>query len=190
MINTKLVINQNVFNNNRITLLFKQPKEGKFSNMFFFLPIADIYYDYQRTELIMPKGNPVLVFPKLFYTDIIESRKYKGFYVTSPYSDVELIFKEFYSTLTKKNIWILTYDKMTLYEYTYFEEAEPDEDTYDMFYYLNGTSKKIFLSKHRIIEIETNKIMDNESSNDSDYWKDGEDELRGLFEEAGYDFTD
>lgn len=81
-ISSKLVISKNKDTNGKsVTFIFAWR-----NNMFFFIPIADIYLDASNRELIMPKGKPVQVALGL-YTDIIPSMKYKGYYVLSPDSD-------------------------------------------------------------------------------------------------------
>ena len=103
-ISSKLVISKNKNNNgNNTTLLMKRSEK---SGNFFFVPIADIYLDYNNKVLIMPKYLPVYV-NKNLYRDIIPSVKYPGFYVLSPDSDINTIFREI-KVSNGKIIWILS----------------------------------------------------------------------------------
>ena len=144
--------------------------------MFFFIPIADIYLDANNRELIMPKGKPVQVAQGL-YTDIIPSMKYKGYYVLSPDSDYNPIFKEV-ELFDGRRVWLMAYDELVLHLYSWLVEYDDEEEW-----------KEDYLSMHQIKareRIEAKK----EHERNKELYRMAREMTDELFEEAGYDFMD
>lgn len=173
-ISSKLVISKNKSpNGNSVTYIFAWR-----NNMYFFIPVADIYFDANNRELIMQKGRPVQVAQGL-YTDIISSTKYKGYYVLSPDSDFNPIFKEVEFPDGRK-VWLMAYDELVLHLYSWLVEyGDGDEEEW----------KEDYLSTHRIKVCERIEAKKEREQNEKLYRmaKEMTDEL---FEEAGYDFMD
>ena len=171
-ISSKLVISKNKDSNgNSITYIFAFR-----NNMYFFIPVADIYLDANNKELIMPKGRPVQVAQRL-YTDIIPSLKYKGYYVLAPDSDFNPIFKEV-ETSDGKKVWIMAYDEIVLHLYSWSVEYGNEEEW-----------KDDYLSTHQINyreRIEAKKDREEQLK----AWKMAKELNDERFEEAGYDFMD
>lgn len=171
-ISSKLVISKNKDANGKsVTFIFAWR-----NNMFFFIPIADIYLDASNRELIMPKGKPVQVAQGL-YTDIIPSMKYKGYYVLSPDSDYNPIFKEV-ELLDGRRVWLMAYDELVLHLYSWLVEYDDEEEW-----------KEDYLSMHQIKareRIEAKK----EHERNKELYRMVREMTDELFEEAGYDFMD
>lgn len=171
-ISSKLVISKNKSpNGNSITYIFAWR-----NNMYFFIPVADIYFDANNSELIMPKGRPVQV-AQGFYTDIIPSTKYKGYYVLSPDSDYNPIFKEVELSDGRK-VWLMAYDELVLHLYSWSVEYGDEEEW-----------KEDYLSTHQIKareRIEAKK----EHEHNKELYRMAKEMTDELFEEAGYDFMD
>lgn len=171
-ISSKLVISKNKSpNGNSVTYIFAWR-----NNMYFFIPVADIYFDTNNRELIMQKGRPVQVAEGL-YTDIISSTKYKGYYVLSPDSDFNPIFKEVEFPDGRK-VWLMAYDELVLHLYSWLVEYGDEEEW-----------KEDYLSTHQIKVRERIEAKKEREQNEKLYRmaKEMTDEL---FEEAGYDFMD
>ena len=171
-ISSKLVISKNKSpNGNSVTYIFAWR-----NNMYFFIPVADIYFDANNRELIMQKGRPVQVAQGL-YTDIISSTKYKGYYVLSPDSDFNPIFKEVEFPDGRK-VWLMAYDELVLHLYSWLVEYGDEEEW-----------KEDYLSTHQIKVRERIEAKKEREQNEKLYRmaKEMADEL---FEEAGYDFMD
>ena len=171
-ISSKLVISKNRSpNGNSVTYIFAWR-----NNMYFFIPVADIYFDANNRELIMQKGRPVQVAQGL-YTDIISSTKYKGYYVLSPDSDFNPIFKEVEFPDGRK-VWLMAYDELVLHLYSWLVEYGDEEEW-----------KEDYLSTHQIKVRERIEAKKEREQNEKLYRmaKEMTDEL---FEEAGYDFMD
>lgn len=171
-ISSKLVISKNKSpNGNSVTYIFAWR-----NNMYFFIPVADIYFDANNRELIMQKGRPVQVAQGL-YTDIISSTKYKGYYVLSPDSDFNPIFKEVEFPDGRK-VWLMAYDELVLHLYSWLVEYGDEEEW-----------KEDYLSAHQIKVRERIEAKKEREQNEKLYRmaKEMTDEL---FEEAGYDFMD
>ena len=174
-LSAKLIISKNIDNNgNKITLIIVYVED-----CYCFKPIADIYYDYNKTELIMPKLQPIFIHPEL-YRDIIPSMKYKGLFVFSPDSDFKIIFKEVITPKGRK-MWMVAFDTITLYSYTEFDNHRPwdycDEGHQT---YLSYRQLKIREKEDDRLEAERQLAWDYEVQSMKDE----------LFEEAGYDFMD
>ncbi|MBO5679357.1 MAG: hypothetical protein J6S11_05295 [Bacteroidaceae bacterium] len=171
-ISSKLVISKNKDANGKsVTFIFAWR-----NNMFFFIPIADIYLDANNRELIMPKGKPVQVAQGL-YTDIIPSMKYKGYYVLSPDSDYNPIFKEV-ELFDGRRVWLMAYDELVLHLYSWLVEYDDEEEW-----------KEDYLSMHQIKareRIEAKK----EHERNKELYRMAREMTDELFEEAGYDFMD
>ncbi|MBR6141319.1 MAG: hypothetical protein IKQ37_06115 [Bacteroidaceae bacterium] len=170
-ISAKLVISKNKAPNGKnVTYIFAWKND-----MYFFIPIADIYLDANNRELIMPKGCPVYVAHELF-RDIIPSSKYKGYSVFAPDSDFAPIFKEAEFPDGRK-IWLMVYDEIVLHYYTWAVEYGDEEEW-----------KEDYLSTHQI-NVRERLEAKKEREEDALYQmaKELNDEL---FEEAGYDFMD
>lgn len=171
-ISSKLVISKNKDANGKsVTFIFAWR-----NNMFFFIPIADIYLDASNRELIMPKGKPVQVAQGL-YTDIIPSMKYKGYYVLSPDSDYNPIFKEV-ELFDGRRVWLMAYDELVLHLYSWLVEYDDEEEW-----------KEDYLSMHQIKareRIEAKK----EHERNKELYRMAREMTDELFEEAGYDFMD
>lgn len=171
-ISSKLVISKNKSpNGNSVTYIFAWR-----NNMYFFIPVADIYFDANNRELIMQKGRPIQVAQGL-YTDIISSTKYKGYYVLSPDSDFNPIFKEVEFPDGRK-VWLMAYDELVLHLYSWLVEYGDEEEW-----------KEDYLSIHQIKVRERIEAKKEREQNEKLYRmaKEMTDEL---FEEAGYDFMD
>ena len=171
-ISSKLVISKNKSHNgNSVTYIFAWR-----NNMYFFIPVADIYLDANNRELIMQKGRPIQVAQGL-YTDIISSTKYKGYYVLSPDSDFNPIFKEVEFPDGRK-VWLMAYDELVLHLYSWLVEYGDEEEW-----------KEDYLSIHQIKVRERIEAKKEREQNEKLYRmaKEMTDEL---FEEAGYDFMD
>lgn len=171
-ISSKLVISKNKSpNGNSVTYIFAWR-----NNMYFFIPVADIYFDANNRELIMQKGRPVQVAQGL-YTDIISSTKYKGYYILSPDSDFNPIFKEVEFPDGRK-VWLMAYDELVLHLYSWLVEYGDEEEW-----------KEDYLSTHQIKVRERIEAKKEREQNEKLYRmaKEMTDEL---FEEAGYDFMD
>lgn len=171
-ISSKLVISKNKSpNGNSVTYIFAWR-----NNMYFFIPVADIYFDANNRELIMQKGRPIQVAQGL-YTDIISSTKYKGYYVLSPDSDFNPIFKEVEFPDGRK-VWLMAYDELVLHLYSWLVEYGDEEEW-----------KEDYLSIHQIKVRERIEAKKKREQNEELYRmaKEMTDEL---FEEAGYDFMD
>ena len=171
-ISSKLVISKNKDANGKsVTFIFAWR-----NNMFFFIPIADIYLDASNRELIMSKGKPVQVAQGL-YTDIIPSMKYKGYYVLSPDSDYNPIFKEV-ELFDGRRVWLMAYDELVLHLYSWLVEYDDEEEW-----------KEDYLSMHQIKareRIEAKK----EHERNKELYRMAREMTDELFEEAGYDFMD
>ena len=171
-ISSKLVISKNKCpTGNSVTYIFAWR-----NNMYFFIPVADIYFDANNRELIMQKGRPIQVAQGL-YTDIISSTKYKGYYVLSPDSDFNPIFKEVEFPDGRK-VWLMAYDELVLHLYSWLVEYGDEEEW-----------KEDYLSTHQIKVRERIEAKKEREQNEKLYRmaKEMTDEL---FEEAGYDFMD
>lgn len=171
-ISSKLVISKNKDSKgNSVTCIFAWR-----NNMYFFIPVADIFLDANNRELIMPKGQPVQV-AKGLYTDIIPSVKYKGYYVLSPDSDFTPIFKEVEFPEGRK-AWLMAYDELVLHFYSWSVEYGDEEEW-----------KEDYLSTHQIKtheRIEAKKEREEKLQS----YKMAQELNDDLFEEAGYDFMD
>lgn len=175
-LSTKLVISKNIDSNGNKTTLVLSKRKGKY----FFQPVSDIYYDYNNTELIIPKFHPVFVAPGL-YRDIIASTKYNGHFVFSPESDFETIFKEIEIPNGDK-LWCVVYETITLHKYCLYDNLREFEDCREDELY-------DYLSTHQIKSIKREKAIERaeyERQLNLEYRKMTEE----LFEEAGYDFMD
>lgn len=194
-ISSKLVISKNTFpNGKKCTIVMKKLKNPKHYNEYYyaFIPIKDIYLNYNDTDLIMPKGKMVLVMRHL-NSEIIPSRKYRNNFVFAPDSDVETIFKEINLPRYGK-VWVLTYEKATLHLMRHYIGPTGRHAALDELY-KEENYEYIYVSKHL-----ENRLKENEFRN---YDEEAEDEYRSLenlrdaqsmtddlFEEAGYDFMD
>ncbi len=170
-ISSKLVISKNQTpDGNSVTIVMK-----RFGSKYFFIPITDIYLDYKKTQLIMPKYEPVFVTDAL-YRDIIPSKKYKECYVFAKDSDIEKIFKEIVFP-NKQTYWCLVFDKIILHKHFLEIDYETEDEKYGYFttYQLNNIKK------------EEDRIEREEASAN---FKECEELTNELLEEAGYDFLD
>lgn len=170
-ISSKLVISKNQDpEGNCVTIVMK-----RFGNKYFFIPFTDIYLDFNKTQLIMPKQEPIFVTDAL-YRDIIPSTKHKGYYVFAKDSDVETIFKEIEFPNNKK-YWCLVFDKILLYHYDYWVNCDPESEQSGYFtrYQLNNVRK---WSEKLKSDYDRGVAQECEELNNE------------LFEEAGYDFMD
>lgn len=171
-ISSKLVISKNKSpNGNSVTYIFSWR-----NNMYFFIPVADIYFDANNRELIMQKGRPVQVAQGL-YTDIISSTKYKGYYVLSPDSDFNPIFKEVEFPDGRK-VWLMAYDELVLHLYSWLVEYGDEEEW-----------KENFLSTHQI-KVRERIEAKKEREQNEELYRMAKEMTDELFEEAGYDFMD
>lgn len=171
-ISSKLVISKNKSpNGNSVTCIFAWR-----NNMYFFIPIADIYFDANNRELIMQKGRPVQVAQGL-YTDIISSTKYKGYYVLSPNSDFNPIFKEVEFPDGRK-VWLMAYDELVLHLYSWLVEYGDEEEW-----------KEDYLSTHQI-KVRERIEAKKEREQNEELYRMAKEMTDELFEEAGYDFMD
>ena len=67
-ISSKLVVSKNKdLEGNCVTLIMSKRK-----GLYFFHPIADIYLDYNKLQLIMPKHQPIFVSKTLFHHQSIK----------------------------------------------------------------------------------------------------------------------
>lgn len=171
-ISSKLVISKNKSpNGESVTYIFVWRND-----MYFFIPVANIYFDANNRELIMPKGLPVQV-AKGLYTDIIPSSKYKGYYVLSPDSDYNPIFKEVELSDGRK-VWLMAYDELVLHLYSWSVGCGDEKEW-----------KEDYLSTHQIKahdRIEEKK----EREQNEELYRMAKEMTDELFEEAGYDFMD
>lgn len=171
-ISSKLVISKNKSpNGNSVTCIFAWR-----NNMYFFIPVADIYFDANNRELIMQKGRPVQVAQGL-YTDIISSTKYKGYYVLSPNSDFNPIFKEVEFPDGRK-VWLMAYDELVLHLYSWLVEYGDEEEW-----------KEDYLSTHQI-KVRERIEAKKEREQNEELYRMAKEMTDELFEEAGYDFMD
>lgn len=171
-ISSKLVISKNKDSNGKnITFIFVYR-----NSMYYFIPIADIYFDTNNRELIMPKGRPVQV-AKGLYTDIIPSLKYKGYFVLAPDSDFTPVFKEV-EFPNGKRVWLMAYDEIVLRFYSWSVEYGNEEEWKEDYLSTHQINfrERIEAQKDREENLESNKMA--QELNDE------------LFEEAGYDFID
>lgn len=144
--------------------------------MYFFIPVADIYFDANNRELIMQKRRPVQVAQGL-YTDIISSTKYKGYYVLSPDSDFNPIFKEVEFPDGRK-VWLMAYDELVLHLYSWLVEYGDEEEW-----------KEDYLSTHQI-KVRERIEAKKEREQNVKLYRMAKEMTDELFEEAGYDFMD
>lgn len=175
-ISSKLVISKNKDSKgNNITILLKY-----FKGRYYFVPITDIYLDYSNTILIMPQYRPVPVL-KALDIDIIPSKKYDGFFVFAPDSDFNPSFKEIEFPDGKK-IWVLVYNKITLYLYTNNDDLYEEGDG-------RGEEYSLYLSSHQI-NVRNKKDIQKEAIRRKEWNIECQKMTDELFEEAGYDFLD
>ena len=171
-ISSKLVISKNKDSKgNSVTCIFAWR-----NNMYFFIPVADIFLDANNRELIMPKGQPVQV-AKGLYTDIIPSSKYKGYYVLSPDSDYNPIFKEVELSDGRK-VWLMAHDELVLHLYSWSVECGDEKEW-----------KVDYLSTHQI-KVHERIRRKKEREQNEELYRMAKEMTDELFEEAGYDFMD
>lgn len=172
-ISSKLVISKNKDSEGKNRTLVFVHRKGHF----YFVPIADIYLDVNKHDLIMPKGKPVPV-SRAFNTEMVKSSKYEGYYVLAPDSDFEPVFKEV-ETSNGLRFWFMVFDKITFHLYTW---TDFDDDPF--------VPKHKYLSRHQLhIQIKEDIIKERleRMRDDNSEYQSLNDEL---FEEAGYDFMD
>ena len=144
--------------------------------MYYFIPVADIYFDANNRELIMPKGRPIHVAQGL-YTDIIPSLKYKGYFVLAPDSDFTPVFKEV-EISNGMRMWLMAYDELVLHYYSWAVKYGNEEEW-----------KEDYLSTH---QINSRERIEAKKEREEVYksYKMAQELNDELFEEAGYDFID
>lgn len=174
-ISSKLVVSKNKdLEGNCVTLIMSKRK-----GLYFFHPIADIYLDYNKLQLIMPKHQPIFV-SKGLYRDIIPSSKYKRHYVFAPDSDIQTVFKEIEFPNNKK-YWCLVYDTIILQKYSWHDYSWNFNDP--------RSEQSGYFSTHQLNEKKI-EVVKQEADYDRAIYQECQEMNDELFEEAGYDFMD
>lgn len=194
-ISSKLVISKNKFpNGENCTIVMRESQNHQLynRNYYLFIPINDIYLNYNKTDLIMPRGKPVYVMRHL-NSEIIPSRKYPHKYVFAPDSDIETIFKEINLPKYGK-IWVLTYEKATLHLMRHYIGPTGRHAALDELY-KEENYEYIYVSKHLENRLKENEFRNYDEESEDEYrslenLRDAQSMTDDLFEEAGYDFMD